>query len=217
MKRGVIMIVGLLSLTISSVFAQQRWSAGPRLGLNLSTAVGAIDNTKLAPGLAVGGFIMYSDVNHFGVSADVLYSQRGFRFDQANQQGTYKYRQRVDYLEVPVLFRYFMNRSGNFRPNLFLGPNLGLMIGADRTSPDVKNKELFRNAELGATVGLSFNFRVRSAQRLHIDARYTLGLTDFTYDKPGYINSPDNINNGTVRNSTFQLLLGYGFGVGRSY
>ncbi|WP_266368915.1 porin family protein [Tellurirhabdus rosea] len=214
MKKGLITTFCLLALTVSSVVAQQRWSAGPRLGLNLSTAVGDIDNTKLKPGLVAGGFVMYSSVNHFAVSLDALYSQRGFRYKQTDAQGGIDYRQRVNYLELPLLFRYFLNRSGDVRPNIFIGPNVGFLLGANRTNPEAKNRELFRKADFGATAGLGLNFRVGQAQRLHLDARYTFGLSDMTQNVPLI---PDNRPDGVVRNSTINLTLGYGIGIGRNY
>ncbi|WP_128545728.1 porin family protein [Larkinella soli] len=213
MKRGIVYgLIFLFAITTSGM-AQQRWSAGPRLGLNLSTFVGDVDNNKLLPGVTAGGFIMYSDINHFGVSADLLFSQRGSRYKISDPTREFKFTQRINYLEVPVLFRYFLNLSGNFRPNLFLGPNLGIKLNATRTDPDRKydNGNIFRPADLGATVGLSLNFRVKEAQRLHLDARYTLGLSDIT--DPAKAPTPD----GNVRNSTISFLVGYGFGIGRRY
>jgi len=214
MKKGFFATLCLLALTISSVVAQQRWSAGPRLGLNLSTAIGDIDNTRLKPGLAAGAFLMYSDVNHFAVSLDALYSQRGFRYRATDNRGEVDFRQRLNYLELPLLFRYFLNRSGNVRPNLFLGPNVGVLLGANRSDTGSKNREFFRRADFGATAGLGANFRMGNAQRLHLDLRYTLGLTDLTQDN--YLR-PDNQPFGVVRNSTVNLTLGYGFGIGRRY
>jgi hypothetical protein len=209
--RGILFGMIFLFASTSTLLAQQRWSAGPRLGLNLSNFVGDVDNNNLLAGVSAGAFVMYSDINHFGISADVLYSQRGFMYKISEPQGPFKYRQRVNYLEIPILFRYFLNLSGNFRPNLFFGPNVGLKLGANRTNPDTDNSQIFRPADLGATVGISLNFRVKQAQRLHIDGRYTFGLTDIT--DPAKAPTPD----GNVRNSTISVLLGYGFGIGKNY
>lgn len=224
MKKSIIRLACLFVLISSPLLAQQRWSGGPRLGLNLSTAAGDIDNTKLTPGLAVGGFVMYSDINHFGVSVDLLYSQRGFRYKQADRFGDVDFRQRLHYVELPILLRYFLNRSGKVRPNLFLGPNVGFLVGANRPNPvnnalpGISTVDLFNKVDLGATAGLSLNFRVRQAQRLHVDARYTLGLTDITKNQPGSDRTIyDNTANGNVRNSVISLTLGYGIGLGRSY
>lgn len=151
---------------------------------------------------------MYSDDSRFGFSIDALYSQRGARFEIPGSQPV-KVDIRVNYIEVPVLARYFLTDGGSFRPNIFVGPSVALRMGAktvdktyDRT---VDSKEFYRPAELGVTGGFQLNFRAGDRQRLTVDARYTLGLTDITQDAT------------EVRNSTISVGLGYSFGIGRQY
>lgn len=216
MKRSFFYGIAFLLATTSTLFAQQRWSAGPRAGLNLSNFIGDVNHMKFRPGVSVGGFVMYSDINHFGVSADVLYSQKGTIYKN-NDQSVLNYKQHLNYLEVPILFRYFLNKSGNFRPNLFVGPNVGFKLNAKRLNETIDPREFdngaaFRPIDLGATFGLSLNFRAGQAKRLHIDARYTLGLADIAQSAIA-LPTPD----GNIRNSTLSLMVGYGFGVGQRH
>lgn len=199
----------------SAAYAQsrQRWSLGPRAGLNLSNFTGDVQNTKFLPGFYAGLGAMYSDDSRFGFAVDALYAQRGARFESAGNQftGPVKADVRVNYIEVPILARYFLTDDGSFRPNIFAGPSVALLTGAKtinrsgstNTTTDVKN--FYRPAELGLTGGIQLNFRAGDRQRLTVDARYTLGLTDITEDAT------------EVRNSTISLGLGYSFGVGRQY
>jgi Outer membrane protein beta-barrel domain len=203
----------LLSASLSTTYAQsrQRWSLGPRAGLNLSNFRGDVQNTKILPGFYAGIGVIYSDDSRFGFSLDALYSQRGAKFEVGANQfgGPYSATVRVNYLEVPVLARYFLNDGGSFRPNVFLGPSLGLRLGAKTTNKTynstVDSKDFYNAAEVGLTGGVQLNFRVADRQRLTVDARYTLGLTDITTDAT------------TVRNSTISVGVGYNFGVGRQY
>lgn len=206
-------------LCLSTGYAQQRFSAGPRLGLNLSNYWGNADGMKFKPGLAAGAFIMYSSLNHFGISADVLYSQRGTRYNT----GFVKFTQRVNYLEIPVVARYFLTLSGNFRPNLFIGPSLGIKLNAKRvngaddivgSSPLIngENSNDFRNLDLGATGGFQLNWGAGNRQRFLIDARYNLGLTDVQTGLPNRWGPRS-----SLQNSTITLTLGYGFGIGREF
>lgn len=213
-NKRIVTALFLLFFGISSGFAQQRWSAGPRVGLNLTDLIGGSLDGKLLPGVAAGGFIMYSDINHFGVSLDVLYSQKGARYDLPFGSQNITFKQRINYLEVPIALRYFLNRSGNFRPNLFVGPAFGLRLGAkvsndanDNTT-DVTNQ--YRKGDFGVMGGFQLNFRVGEAQRLHIDARYTYGLTNI-------VASPTAATGNDLRNSTIALTVGYGIGLGRNY
>jgi hypothetical protein len=206
-------------LYLSTTYGQQRFSAGPRLGLNLSNYWGNADGMKFKPGLTAGGFLMYSSLNHFGISADVLYSQRGTRFNN----NAIKFTQRVNYLEIPVVARYFLTLSGNFRPNVFIGPSLGIKLNAKRVNGEIlssgsfplingDNNNDFSNLDFGATGGFQLNWGVGNRQRFLIDARYNLGLTDVQTNLPNIWG-----RRSSLQNSTFTLALGYGFGVGREY
>ncbi|WP_020599546.1 porin family protein [Spirosoma panaciterrae] len=206
-------VIGCLS--VSS--AQQRFTAGPRIGLNLSNYWGSADGMSFTPGLTAGAFLMYSSLNHFGISGDVLYSQRGTSYQGNNM----KFIQRVNYLEIPVVARYFLTLNGNFRPNLFVGPSLGIKLNAKRIKGDYlqgtgpvlngDNSDAFNNLDLGATGGIQLNWGTGNRQHFLIDARYTLGLTD--------VQAFTNVwgPRSSLQNSTVSITLGYGFGVGPEY
>ncbi|WP_460962392.1 porin family protein [Spirosoma litoris] len=216
--RSAILSFVLVSSCLSSLFAQQRFSVGPRVGLNLSNYWGDADYMKFTPGLSAGAFVMYSSLNHFGISADFLYSQRGTSYND----NTKKFIQRVNYLEIPVVARYFLTLSGNFRPNLFVGPSLGIKLNAKRLKGDYlqgtgpvlngENSEAFNNLDLGATGGIQLNWGTGNRQHFLIDARYTLGLSDVQGTLPNYWN-----RRSSLQNSTFTIALGYSFGVGKEY
>ena len=204
---------------LSSLSAQQRFSVGPRVGLNLSNYWGNNDNMKYTPGLTAGVFLMYSSLNHFGISGDVLFSQRGTSYND----GARKFIQRVNYLEIPVVARYFLTLSGNFRPNLFLGPSLGVKLNGKRVKDqllsgaalaDTDNGNDFNKLDLGATGGFQLNWGTGNRQHFLIDARYTLGLSPVqTNNNVPIFLTPRN----SLQNSTFTLALGYSFGVGREH
>ena len=202
---------------LSTGFTQQRFSAGPRIGLNMSNYWGNADNMSFKPGLTAGAFLMYSSLNHFGISGDVLYSQMGTKFDD----GRYRFTQHVNYLEIPVVARYFLTLNGNFRPNIFVGPSLGIKLSAKRTNGEILNAPTtvvnadntgdFNSLDLGATGGFQFNWGVGNRQRFLIDARYTLGLSN-VQALPN-LWGPRN----SLHNSAITLTLGYGFGVGAEH
>ncbi|MFC5410411.1 porin family protein [Larkinella bovis] len=213
MKRGIIVGMVFLLASASGLMAQkQRWSAGPRLGLNISSLYGKNSYYDAKLGLVAGGFVSYSSINHFGISADVLYSQRGGKYDNPSDRSSHT--QFLNYLEIPVVARYYLNLSGNFRPNLFVGPSLGILLNSKRTNsinqgqsyPDAKTDDEFEPLDLGGTAGFQANFKVKDRQRFLIDARYTLGLTNVRTNASPWLG-----------NSTFSFTLGYSFGVGRSY
>ncbi len=207
-KHQLLRCLGLLSFTLllakPATYAQQRFSAGPRLGVNLSNFTGGSVDTKPIAGLAAGVFLMYSSLNHFGISADLLYSQKG-----AKIQAPYK--QRINYLEIPIALRYFLNRGGDFRPNLFVGPAIGFKLSATETNLTTDARRDMASeinaVDLGLLAGFQLNFKGLGArQRFLIDGRYTYGLPE-TFTRT-------DVNR---HNSVFTLTLGYGFGVGPEF
>ena len=202
----------LLILTVlfcnTASYAQQRFSAGPRLGLNLSKYVGdGVVNNKVIPGLSAGAFVMYSSLNHFGISADLLYSQKGAKYTQT---AAGEVTQRVNYLEVPIALRYFLTRSGDFRPNLFVGPALGFKLNAsqkiENTGVKTDITDGVKPVDLGLMAGFQLNFKgLGPRQRFLIDGRYTYGLSSIS------------AVSGNGHNSVFTIALGYGFGIGPEF
>jgi hypothetical protein len=213
-----------LLLCVSTSYAQQRFSAGPRVGLNLSNYWGNADGMNFKPGIVAGGFIMYSSLNHFGISADVLYSQRGTKYSgpiynarNVIVANTGKFTQRVNYLEIPVVARYFLTLSGNFRPNVFVGPSVAIKLNSKRVNGDNglyngENSQDFNDVDLGATGGFQLNWGTGARQHFLIDARYNLGLTGVQTELPNLWGRRN-----SLQNSTATLTLGYSFGVGREF
>ena len=189
---------------LTAVQAQQRFSAGPRVGVNFSNFTGGNVDTKAIVGLTAGAFVMYSSLNHFGISADLMYSQKG-----ADIQSPLRHR--INYLEIPIALRYFLTRSGDFRPNLFVGPAIGFKLNATEINKTTNiNRDMsseISSVDLGITAGFQLNFKgLGPRQRFLIDGRYTYGLPE-TYVQ----------TNVDRHNSVFTLTLGYGFGVGPEF
>lgn len=203
----------LLVSVHSATLAQQRFSAGPRVGVNLSKFEGDALSNSFRPGVTAGVFLMYSSLNHFGISGDVLYSQRGASFNQlAGQNFTNK--TRINYLEIPIALRYFLTTGGGFRPNLFFGPSVAFKLNANSSSTVNNNtvttdiSSQVKPLELGILGGVQLNFPgfFGERQRFLIDARYTYGLTNIS-----------TLPSSNINNSTITVTLGYGFGVGPEF
>lgn len=224
--RFALLIVTLLFVqSVGYSQSRQRWSFGPRVGLNLTNFAGkdatnpllnVIDpdsrDNQLLPGLSAGIGFIYSDVSRFGFALELLYSQRGTKsFVNLGSVGT-TITNRVNYLELPITARYFLNRSGNFRPNVYAGVVPALRLNAftrekAADGKDVKTDivEQYRSADLGLTAGFQANFRAGDRQRFTVDARYTHGISNAAFNK-------DNL-----RNQMITIGLGYNFGIGREY
>ena len=80
--------------------------------------------------------------------------------------------------------RFFLNKEGKCRPNLFVGPSFNFLTGvASKTGSgetvQVKNyKDSFNTFDFGLTGGVGLNWLVANETHVILDARYTHGLSD---------------------------------------
>ncbi len=202
MRLAAVMAVLSLAMSFETIAQDKVWSVGPEVGVSLSkygTDAGANDFKSGAIG---GLFVTYSIKNTFGITTKVLYSQKGASFKSSDTKQT------LNYIEVPVIGRFFLNKEGTFRPNIFVGPSFGFLTGAtnkvgsnDRVKID-NYDAIYNTFDFGVTGGIGFNFLISNETYFIIDGRYTHGLSDIT-KAPGVVN-----------NNSFGLTVGISFGFG---
>lgn len=177
------------------------WSLGPEIGANFSK-YGHDASGNVKPGFIGGLSLTYSIENTHALTGKLLFAQKGARINGINQS--------LNYIEMPLVGRFFFNREGNFRPNIFIGPSLGILTGATNVKVGENNptainnyRDIYRPLDFGVTGGLGLNFLIARETRLLFDARYTHGLTDITKSS-GYVN-----------NKAISLTAGVSFGLSR--
>jgi outer membrane protein W len=212
----------------SNVYAQKRnrqvVSIGPKVGVNFSNLHGDVSNQAMQPGLSAGAILTYSVVNTFGISVEALYSQKGAKFENApfSSNQRINFNRRLNYVEVPLLARYFLNKEGNFRPNVFLGPNFGFKLnGKDvnrevvsgTAQPDADISNAINPVDVGITGGIGLNLRLQESLRALLDVRYTHGISNIADSQlTGFT-----VANPTVGNNAITVTLGLSFGIGKKY
>jgi outer membrane protein W len=204
MKKQTIIMVCLVSLLLPSYTMAQDgervWSFGPEIGVNFSKYGKDASDSDFRSGILLGLGLTYSIENLYGFTAKVLYSQKGAEFGDTKQS--------LKYVEVPVVGRFFFNREGTFRPNLFIGPSFGFLTGVsvkdgDNDSVELDNySDVYNTFDLGVAGGLGFNWLIGDETRIIIDGRYTHGLSDITKGE------------GSVNNQAISVSAGLTFGIG---
>lgn len=206
--------------------SEQFFTFGPRAGLNISNFSGA-DDSETKAGLLAGGFLVYSFQEHFGVSVDALYSVEGAQFTEritANNT-TIKIDNdyALNYLRLPVQANVFFGEFGNrLRPKITLGPSVGFLLSAKNNFKSVTTdgnggsvtledkddvKSDFKGIDFGAIVGAGLNYRLTDAVWWNLDLRYYLGATNIDDD------NNNSGNNNDLKNNSFSVSLGIGFGL----
>ena len=131
-------------------------------------------------------------------------------FIPADLSGTKKWK--LDYIEIPVLLKLSFPTEGAINPSIFADPalsfavssNLGLeMMGV---SEDFDIGSLVSSTEFGLVFGGGLDIDLSPSNYVVIDARYELGLSDWT-DEPL-------IDVFTVKNGGIQFMAGIGFRFG---
>jgi hypothetical protein len=182
------------------------WSFGPEAGVTISSYGNDGASSEAKPGLGAGLFLTYSIINTFGITTKLLYYEKGAEFSSQNTKQT------LQYVEIPVIGRLFLNREGNVRPNIFFGPSFSFLAGAkNKVGGDVEKVDSYKNTfntfDFGLTGGLGCSFRIRNETYFVLDGRYTHGISDISK------------GNDDINNKSFAVSAGVQFGIGgpRSY
>jgi len=187
MKRLIVIlfaIVLLFALT-SMASAQGLTGYGLKGGLNLANISedwsedwDGVDK-KMKLGFCVGGFVTYSINEMFAIQPEVLYTQKGAKWEAEDWNDTEK----LTYLEIPVLAKVTIPTQGNISPNLFVGPSLGILLSAkyleewDGESEETDIKDDMKSTDFGLVFGAGVDIGMPHSA-ITVDGRYTLGLTN---------------------------------------
>lgn len=186
MKKIALLVVSLVTLT--SVASAQGFGWGVKAGINVAGLSNMDSGVGSMVGFTGGVFADYRFSDTFFLSADLLYSAQGCRYNKDNKMT-------LSYLNIPILANF--NVWGNLAVKAGLQP--GFLLGAAMRDEGrkVSSTEPFQTVDLTIPVGLSYEFPMG----LILDARYGIGVTNvLSYD--GW---------GTSRNGVFTITAGYRF------
>lgn len=182
---------------------------GVKAGVSLATFGGDdVDMGTVSAGtrtgLAVGGFLTFAMGPNFAFQPELLYVQKGAKYEEGDESATFKFA----YLDIPLLLKARFPTSGSVRPNLFAGPVGSLKLSADgeATEGDLSMSmdisDMVKGFDFGMAFGGGLDFAM-GQNTLSLDARYTLGLTDWPDTDFG--------DGGSAKNQGWLITLGLGF------
>jgi len=225
----------IAALSITTITSAQTFTGGAKLGANLSNLSGVTDSKKgidkatqkFSP--AAGLFVRYDINNKWAASMELLYSPKGATYEgtvsdsssEHSGTSTYKYDDKLNYLEIPILFHYkFLGSEGKFRPYVTLGFAAAIRYDAETTldytfkgkvggrdttissSPVIYNYYSRSNVDYGLIGGLGFVYDISPKLNLGLDVRYTQGMVDMRETK--IVDLPQ-------RNSALSVWLNIGY------
>lgn len=221
MKKSILMVMALVvcvALIASPALAQSKmkFQLGIKAGVGMAnvsekdTSGNSVSGNKSKLGLDAGVFFRIMPSEQFCIQPEVLYAMKGTKFDDAGDITNEKIN--ADYIEIPVLVKYLIPTQGNFKPNIFVGPYVGILAslkhkwtenGADST---VDAKDEAKSTDFGAVFGVGFDYKVGESGMFTFDARYSLGLSNIAKDPVG---------DAKLKVNNIAVMIGYAFDMGK--
>ena len=194
-----------LSVMLASVatYAQQpvgTITVQPKVGMNVASLTN-LKGSDPRIGLAAGAEVEYQLADIASVSAGVLYSMQGAKYEGElslfgfNQSGKVTYKK--DYINIPIMANVYVLKGLAVKLGVQPAFNINSAIeGSTRGSLGNSSQAVKTNAntfDFSIPVGMSYEFN-----NVVLDARYNWGLTKVS-------------KNSDSKNSVFQITLGYKF------
>ena len=179
-------------------------SFGIKAGLNIANMRGDdIEGMQSKIGFCGGGFANFGLGDVFVIQPEILYAQKGFRWEQEYMGAIFRTTYELHYFEFPLLSKIMIPVKGIVKPNLFIGPFFGINVSAKhRVKVDGESWEDdiedFHDSEFGMVFGGGVDF-VLAKGKIGFEGRYTLGLT--TTSERG----------GDIKNNVISFMLVYSF------
>lgn len=187
-------------LAITLVFGlNSQTRVGIKAGVNFAKLTGDVRNAKSRTSFVFGPMVDIKITEKFSFQLELLYSSQGTKAQAKDFDGTYNEEQKLDYLYVLYVAKYYMAEN----LSLEVGPQRGLLLSAkdeydypgDSGKLDIYN--LIKKNDFGVNFGLGYTLN----NGFNFGARYYLGLKNIA-EEP-YASK--------LTNRVFQITIGYFF------
>ena len=189
-----VLVVAALMFSSVATFAQHAvgsFNLQPKVGVSIANLTDN-NSSDARVGLVAGVEGEYQASDIFSVSAGVLYSMQGAKYDAFGAKSTEK----LDYINVPIMANVYVVKGlavklgvqPGFKVNDKLDLRMPVLGGA---LVDLKAKSV----DFSIPVGISYEYN-----NFQVDARYNWGLTKVL-----------DVDKLDQKNSVFQITLGYKF------
>jgi len=205
-------LLALFSFSFAAEIGHPTSGAGFKIGLAMANVRGDdvdalyFGDTKSKNGISVGAFGKFQMGDYFAIQPELLYSNKGTIAEYLGN----KYTAKIDYFELPILFKLTIPTKSPVIPNFFVGPTGNLKLSAKyeyensgiTTDGDI---EKVCDYDAGVTFGGGAEVDLKSSGSIIFDVRYYHGLIKlYDYDGP-YKDNPD------IYSNTLSINLGYLF------
>lgn len=216
MKKPLLVLCFLMGAIAS--FAQIK--IGVKEGLNIASIdytwtlpdgseIEDVDVSALAS-FHIGGFLTYALTDRFAIQGELMYSGQGAKIDYF---GVYKTKNKLNYISLPVLFKYQTSSGFNFEAGL----GLDFLVSAKQSYDEIDLSQIDPDIQLSDTdlkeylTSVDSKFLLGAGYELpsglSFYLRYAIGLSNVSKevdpDDPEYLGGEESYNN------VFQLGVGF--------
>ena len=185
---------------------QAQWEIGALIdfnisSINVSTGTSGEDYSSYL-GFGIGAVVDRTLTDQLDLHAEPMFLQKGGKIKTSNFEGIYK----VNYLEIPLMFRYTLDLSEALLPYAMAGPSIGLLTNAklkvkDGGEQDEKDNTNFFDFGVGFGGGVK---HPRGNKTFFAEIRYVLGLANINKEA----------DESTVKNRGLQIVAGVTIPIG---
>lgn len=180
---------------------------GLKGGVNFSSLMGDTNGQlKFRTGYIFGLVAEIETSSSTAIQPEILYSSQGLKFDGRIDGTSYDDSFKLDYLNIPIVFKYYISEGFSFET----GPQVGFLLSSKAVDGSIDSDDLNDNlttASFDWLIGFGYKFE----NGFNVNARYTGGFTNIW---KGYVRNPPPgywYYDYGKRNSVFSLTVGYYF------
>lgn len=169
------MMFSVLVLFGVAVTNAQNFQFGAKAGANLASYSNfdVPDNIDKGMRLAfhVGGVAEMTLSEKFALQAELLYSQKGNKYDVKIGDAAQSVLEKLDYITLPIMAKYYIANG----LNVHLGPVLGILVSAKKEIYEVSEtdiKDQLKSFDYGLGLGGGYEFN----SGLFFNIRYVKGF-----------------------------------------
>jgi hypothetical protein len=202
-KSALMLLVAATMLFAASPLFAEGMMFGIKGGLNIANLTGDdVEGVSSKMGLVGGVSLSYNMTEIFAIQPELLYTMKGAKSDEDEGEVTWK----INYIEIPVLFKVNLPTEGNIDPSLYAGPGFGILLSSKVSNgTEVDLKDDTAGLDIGIIAGAGLAYQMEGGA-LTLEFRYEVGMISIakneieeTGDKPD------------VKNSVISLMVGYAF------
>jgi len=207
------LILYTLFIGVTVMAQNDKVKLGIKAGLNISSLT--FDESELSSssktGFTAGVMVEIPLAKNFSLQPELLYSQQGTKtsfFDQDVTNSNFKGRIELNYLNIPLMLKYYVIKGLSIQA----GPQIGLLLKANSKYQDnflgYENQESFNLKKYSNGIDTSINFGLgyQFKEKFYTDFRYNISYSNVFKDSDA-----NYFINHDMKNKVFQITIGYFF------